>query len=698
MKKDKVIKMTKFKIDVNTPIIIKNGESKAVQKAFADFQNDWYMVFGIEPHIFDAVPENYSGNAIYIGKAAEEVKEQKCTGRECFLVETEKNALLMYGSDELGLIYAIYTFSEEVLGVDPWYFWNDFLPKKKDVIELGCDFKLVGKEPSFKYRGFFLNNEDMLTGSFRDPLDENILSPYYIDKICELILRLHGNTFAPGTRVYPDETGRDVVSDRGIYVNDHHVTPLGLNVYAWPKELPFSYITHPEILEDMWQKCIDAQKHRKNLWTVSFRGKGDGPFWHVDPAAPQSDEERADIISRAVAKQVEMIRLVQPEADIIFNMYFEQAELYKKGLLKIPEGVIKVWPNDGAGIMSDGGQAKDGDGAYYHITACRNRVVEAVSPETCYRELGRLYKNGCDGCIIINIGNIRHFPVSISSVMNFAYESDKYLEMEPAKQMDDTILQYAKKHYDEYAKEVADIYCKMFRCSNFRRPEEGKAPFGYGGECLGMYPVMWKQSYNQVLTEFRQALYMHEIARKYIKVLKGEGEFSEIWAKTVDDFNSIVHEDTAYLPSLSKVAEELYDKIPSRSKDIYLQNVLVPINAVNYINIAMEHEGLSLKAYINGDREGAISEMEAALSNMKKLFDTFHRGESAKWYAWYKNECLACYPHTHDLIACTLSLLKGEGETLIRPFIDFAGHNKHVSLYQHRRGNKNFPYLMKRGN
>ena len=120
------------------------------------------------------------------------------------------------------------------------------------------------------------------------------------------------------------------------------------------------------------------------------------------------------------------------------------------------------------------------------------------------------------------------------------------------------------------------------------------------------------------------------------------------------------------------------------------------LNAVNYINCAMMQEGISVKAYFAGDYETATAEMEKALSNMKKLFDTLHRGESAKWYVWYKNECLACYPHTHDLFACTLSLLKGEGEILVRPFIDFAGHNKHVSLYQHKRGNKNFPYLNQR--
>jgi len=683
-----------FVIDQNTPLVMRCDESEAVHRAFNDLQNDLYSIFGMPPHVTEELPEFYNGNAIYIGRIAEECfTGESIAGRECYRIEMHENIITLRGSDELGLIFAIYRFCEEILGVDPWYFWNDILPEKRKKIEVARDFLLVGEEPSFRYRGFFINNEDLLVGSFRDPHDENQISAYHFEKICELILRLYGNTIAPGTRIYPDETSRDIANIRGLYGNDHHVTPLGLNVYTWPKELPFSYVTHPEILEKFWKQCIDAQKHRKMLWTVSFRGKGDGPFWEADPAAPVDDVGRADVINRAVAKQVEMIREVQPEADIIFNMYFEQAELYKKGLLKIPDGVIKVWPNDGAGVMSDDGQSGVGDGAYYHVSACRNRICEVVSPEITYRELGGIRKRGGNGCIIVNVGNIRPFPVTLGAVMRFAYQSERYLQKSPYEQMKESVLDYTKGIYGECAERVATIYVRFFGCSNFRGPQKNKAPFGYGEKCLGMYEGMWSQSYNQVLTEFRQSLYMHEVARKYIKVLKGKDTLSEIWCKTVDDFNSVLYEDAAYLPELVKEVEALYDEIPARARDIYIQNVMVPISVINAYNQAMEHEGLSLKAYFAEDSDEAVAQMQKALEAMKIVYDNFQRAENSKWQTWYKNECLACYAHTHDLIACTLSLLRGEGEILVRPFVDFAGHNKHVSLYQYKRGNENFPFL-----
>lgn len=685
-----------FLINRHTPIVMSSKETVGVKRAVADLANDWYTVFGMEPHILEALPAFYKGDAIYIGSAANgQASSGAIVGRECYRIELGESALTLRGSDELGTIFSVYRFCEEVLGVDPWYFWNDFLPEKKDEIKLEEGFELIGKEPSFRYRGFFINNEDLLTGSYRDPYYENQTDPYYFDKICELILRLYGNTIAPGTRIYPDETARDFISDRGLYVNDHHVTPLGLNVYTWPKDLPFSYITNPEVFEDLWKKCIDAQKHRKMLWTVTFRGKGDGPFWHMDTNAPADNAGRGEVISRAIAKQVELIREVQPEADIIFNMYEEQAELYKEGHLRIPEGVIRVWSNDGAGYLTDAGRSEPGDGTYYHVSACRNRITEAVSPKTCYEEIGRLRKKGGDGCLIINVGNIRPFPVSLGSVMKFAYDAERYLVKEPHAQMEQTVLEYTQSHYDdpEIAKKVASLYVRLFDTSNFRKHEEGKAPFGYGEECLGMYKGMWGGDVNPVLSEFRQGLYLHQLCGMYIKVLKGEDAFSEIWAKTVDDFNSVLYEDTAYLPALFEESQALINEIPARSKDLYMENVVTPIRAIHFLNLGMEQAGLSVKAYMNGDKEEAIAKMKSAIAAMEEIFKGFHLVESVKWQVWYKHEYLACFVHAHNLMECVLSLLLGNGETIVRPFWNFGAHNKHVALYQFERGSKYFPYF-----
>ena len=674
-------------LNENTPWILPEKISEPIDRALKDLANDWYMVFGAEP----LIAKEATGAAVIIGGGI-----PAPTDRESFALRVKDEKLCLAGADELGLIHAIYTVSEKILGVNPFYFYNDIMPDRKDEIELSEALDLSHGSPAFRYRGFFINNEDMLTGSFPDPMRENFIDLYYFEKYCELILRLHGNMIAPGTRPYPDESVREVVLRRGMYVNDHHVTPLGLNVYLWPEDQEFSYVTNPEYMEKVWKQCVDAQKHRKMFWTISFRGRGDQSFWSIDKNAPVTDADRAAVISRALHKQVELIREVQPEADIMFNMYDEQAELCKQGLLKIPEGVTRVWPNDGAGMMSDGGACAKGDGIYFHITACRNRYCEAVSPEQIYYEFNRFKDAGACGCLVVNVGNIRPFPISLGAAMECAYDGGEYRSLSPKEGMKKYIGSYCKAIYGDAADEVASIQTDYFGISNLRKPRPDMPPYGYAGECLGMYASDWQADYNQVLTDFRQSIYMHEIARKYIEALKGERVLGEIFDKTVDDFNAIVHEDTAILPTLSRRAHLLEKKVPARALPLYRSNLLLQIDATQALNEAMENEGLSMKAYRKGDKPAAISYMRRAAEKMSDMIEILHGAETPKWPVFYKYESLSCYFHTRDLLRCVLSLLEGKGETPVRPFHNFGGHGKRIYYYQYLEENKgNFPFLKK---
>lgn len=676
-------------ITENTPWILPEKISEPIERALNDLANDWYMVFGAEPLYMTKATAQ--GECILFSDGVEAPVD-----RESFTAKIIGERFCLAGADELGTIHAIYAFSEKVLGVHPFYFFNDIMPERKEAITLPADYNISHGSPAFRYRGFFINNEDMMTGSFPDPMRENLIDLYYFDKYCELILRLYGNMIAPGTRPYPDETVRDVAARRGLYINDHHVTPLGLNVYMWPKEQSFSYVTNPEYMEKVWAQCVNAQKHRKMFWTISFRGRGDQSFWSADPNAPVTEADRAAVISRALHKQVELIRAAQPDADIMFNMYHEQASLCKKGLLKIPEGVTRVWPNDGAGQMADDGACAAGDGIYFHITACRNRICEAVSPAQIYYEFNRFKDAGANGCLIMNIGNVRPFPISIGAAMECAYDGSEYRHPPPVDGMKKYIRRYCNGLYGTVAAEVAEVQTDYFGISNLRKPRPDMPPYGYASECLGMYSSDWKASYNQVLTDFRQSIYMHEIARKYIEALKGERILEDIFDKTVDDFNAILHEDTSILPSLSRRAHLLEARIPKNALPLYRSNLLLQIDATQALNDAMENEGLSMKAYRRGDRVAAVSYMHRALEYMNKMLEVLHGAENPKWPVFYKYESLSCYWHTRDLLRCTLSLLEGKGELPLRPFHDFGEHGKRIYYYQYAEDKKdNFPFLKK---
>lgn len=84
---------------------------------------------------------------------------------ESYLVQLVRNplpgvdkALVIIGSDRRGTAYGLLSVSRTI-GVSPWYWWADAPIIKKDQLHLRVD-KYISKEPTVKYRGIFINDED----------------------------------------------------------------------------------------------------------------------------------------------------------------------------------------------------------------------------------------------------------------------------------------------------------------------------------------------------------------------------------------------------------------------------------------------------------------------------------------------------------------------------------------------------------
>lgn len=69
-----------------------------------------------------------------------------------------KQALVIAGSDRRGTAYGLLSVSRAI-GVSPWYWWIDAPVKKQNRLYLKVK-KMLSKEPSVKYRGIFINDED----------------------------------------------------------------------------------------------------------------------------------------------------------------------------------------------------------------------------------------------------------------------------------------------------------------------------------------------------------------------------------------------------------------------------------------------------------------------------------------------------------------------------------------------------------
>ena len=145
--------------------------------------------------------------------------------------------LLIAGSDKRGTIYGLFHLSE-IIGVSPWVWFADVMPAHKDVITLTQEDNKTSKEPSVKYRGFFINDEWPSFGNWTFRHFGGFTAQMY-DKVFELLLRLKGNYLWPAmwtSSFSLDGPGFDnakLADEYGIVMSNSHHEPCLRHSEEW---------------------------------------------------------------------------------------------------------------------------------------------------------------------------------------------------------------------------------------------------------------------------------------------------------------------------------------------------------------------------------------------------------------------------------------------------------------------------------
>jgi hypothetical protein len=335
-----------YVLDSRVTLLEAPDEAGPIRRATLDLAEDFYRVLGTRPKIVtrqqDAGPVT-----ILIGEQSKlpaAMQSNAAAAAESFSIQVASlntgqpgRAVVLSGPDMRGTIFAIYQFSEEYLGVDPLYYWTDHEPLRHARIVIPGSLRKTFPAPVIKYRGFFLNDEDLLTGWIPgEKKDHTGISLEVWNKVYETTLRLKGNMVVPGTWIFPDDPQVKLASERGLIVTQHHAIPLGLNVARWPKNVPYNYSTHPEILEQAWKNAVAAYAPGEEiLWAVGLRGLSDVSYAAMDPSVNNNDKALGELISKAIADQMRIVRAVHPDAKFVTDLWQEGARLVKEGYLGV---------------------------------------------------------------------------------------------------------------------------------------------------------------------------------------------------------------------------------------------------------------------------------------------------------------------------------------------------------------------------
>ena len=363
--------------------------------------------------------------------------------------------VIIAGSDTRGLLFGIYQFSQHALGVDPLYFWIPEDPQSREFVDASSAVT-ISPEPTFKYRGWFVNDEDLLEewhyGTYREAVDwygvrHKAISYEAYERLFETMLRLRVNLIIPATvmDIYQPEDAEVFtrISRRGLMFSQHHIEPVGVcpshafRNYCRRKVIEdrFSWVSNSPVVEACWREYINriAEYGDSVVWQLGYRGAGDVPFWRTEASARRDTAGRAEVISQAITRQYELIReRVGSRTDIASTstLWWEGNILYKQGLLQLPAETIVVIADVARDQMLpeplptiEPGRRY---GIYYHTSywSTGPHLIQGNPPANVFANYKAALDAGTSEYSMQNVSNFRPFIPMIQGVAEFTFNSD----------------------------------------------------------------------------------------------------------------------------------------------------------------------------------------------------------------------------------------------------------------------------------
>lgn len=467
-------------------IIYDAADAPLVAQMANTLADDIERVSGTRPAVVSGAAEGPVVVLGTVGKSSLLSSDKGLTGKwESFAIGTSDGRVEVAGSDPRGLAYGVFRISEAI-GVSPWYWWADIPVKHDDSPEYGEDY--VSEEPSVKYRGVFINDEDwgMKTWSERNFEKElGDIGPKTYDKVCELLLRLKANMVAPAmhtcTGAFYSHPESQVMADKwGIMITTSHCEPLLINNAApteWDTAVDgeWNYLTNGDRIVKKFDDRIRETAQYDNIYTTGMRGLHDEAMkGSDDPSVRARTLEKVFEVQRQILEKYKG----EPADRIrqIFVPYKETLDIYDAGLV-VPDDITLVWTDDNYGYMKRVPDAAErrrsgGNGVYYHLsylgTPHDYLWVNTTPPMLMYSELKKAYDAGADRYWLLNVGDIKPMELGVQMFMDMAWDFDSFsYENANGYQARWLASVFGKKYTDRFQSVLDDYY----RLAWDRKPE-----------------------------------------------------------------------------------------------------------------------------------------------------------------------------------------------------------------------------------
>lgn len=656
-------------------IVMADDEPEPLKLAVKTLMSDFNKVTGATPQVENTLTDGEEPTIVVVNRETnalglnfDEMKPLDGFESHRVWVDKKTNRIYLDGKDMRGAIYAVYTFAEKFLEVPPLWFWCSWQPQHKDVIEVPANTDLFFKSPQVRYRSWLPNDTDLYSSWIRE-------SEQNRDIVYETMLRLKLNTMEDAGLAYPGiGRGMQQCKKFGLVVTSHHMFMLNTTFSSWERfwknvrkveKVPELSLKNIDKLKELWEYGAQTvvESGVENIWNIAFRGSGDQPFWVLFPDAPESEDERAEIINKMLVEQVNIIKKYAKEENPYIRMTFydEMADLVNRGVVTPPQGENMIWtfcsgrrdhyPYDDIQKFDPANPVKLGYYMNLQFTSTGSHLAPAEGPwkmEFNYRYVNSkspLYLS------VVNSGNFREYMYTMTANAKLLWDYEAF-------DCDEWNRQYAAQYFgEEHADEIAQLYKDYFYAFWTQR----KSDFPGGMERQFIFQDQrYARAIGYIGDDFfhfeekplpDRYMYERVHGRVFRIVPEDNGATTE-----VDAIIRGMELSMQKFGDVKRRAEEVMPQLEERYRTFFYDNFLCYATFMSHLSNTLYHYTYAYKH--QEDKAVLVEHLEKAYAEMQVAQKALYQSQHGPFETWYKTDRKFDMPNVLRIIKSTLDKAK----------------------------------------